>query len=92
MADRAWKREIVPGKKKKSISQEGLLGFRKSMLIPPLQPAAFELQWEQKGAGEVEEELGREGLFRSSPLFIPDALSVPLLTQQPERSYSLKPC
>lgn len=76
---------------KKNIFQEVWLEFRKGILIS-LQPAAFELQWEVKGAGEVEDELGRKGLFQSSLLFIPEALSVPLLTQQPERSYSLKPC
>lgn len=40
----------------------------------------------------MEDELGREGLFRLPPLFIPDTLTVPLLIEQPKSSYSLKPC
>lgn len=40
-----------------SVFQEVLLAFRMSILIP-LQPAAFELQWEEKRAGEVGDEYG----------------------------------
>lgn len=59
-------REIVLGRKKKSIIQEVFFVTCQNC--------------NERSRGEVEDELGREGLFRLPPLFIPDALSVPLLS------------
>lgn len=58
--------------------------------------AKFALVWEDKRVDtKKKKEEGWAGLERTVPhglfvLFIPDALNVPLLMQQPESSYSLK--
>lgn len=76
MVDKSWKKETFPAKK--NSFQEVLLEFSRSILIPSL-TAAFELQWEDKGAGEEEDESGWEGLFRSptpTSLYLFQTLSV----------------
>lgn len=76
--------------------QNVLLEFLVNIVTPSLRSPSIWIAMR----GEERERAGKgwrgdlewKGPFRSSPLFIPDTFSVPLLTQQPVRSSSLKLC